>query len=156
MFLLFLLLESCLNNNTDKKYKGESPDHVAGAVDSITFVTFEKGYTVIWKNLTSQFVEDSSYFALKSRVTNNKMDFVKMILDSTETNAVACSYKLHLAKGDLAFIILHKLYNLPLFEIYESQLDVLKYDCPYPDGMFELLHKERKKIYENTRIFFNS
>lgn len=157
-YVLFLfMLASCSNNHQDNKLKLSSEEADSKIyVDSIALVTFEKFCTVKWNNQTSQFLEDSSFALLESQIEHNSTEFIDIITDLTETDAVACPYNQPLRTGDLAFIALNKLRNLPLFEIFETQLDVKYDDCCYSYGIFELLQKNRESVQRNTRAFFSS
>lgn len=123
-------------------------------VDSIVLIRFGKsGILFNWNNSTGRIVEDALFHALVLRFKTDKTYLIDQITNLSVTAAIACGREDKLLIGDLAFLIIDKINNLPFFEITNAQCDVFKKGCPYPIGYFDVIKKDRLRIKERVKQY---
>jgi len=96
-----------------------------------------------WDNCKYEIVKDKFWIELKKDYLLNKVKYIKLIEDTTNTDAYICGLRKNLVKGDIAFLIIDEVDNIPLFSVFDIQFDVFDNNCKYPNGLFSSLNKKR-------------
>jgi len=106
---------------------------------------------VNWSKEKSEIIKDSLYNETIS--SKKKKDFIflaRLITDISTSDISYCKTNKRLKKGDLAFILIDKVYGLPYYQITGMQCDYFENGCPYPVGLFEAINKDRNKTRDNV------
>lgn len=96
-----------------------------------------------WDNCKYEIVKDKFWIELKKDYLSNKVEYIELIEDTTNTDAYICGLRKNLVKGDIAFLIIDEVDNIPLFSVFDIQFDVFDNNCKYPNGLFSSLNKKR-------------
>ena len=147
--IIFFCLTSCTTNNHDPKTEDKNPQieskvSLSPSVDTFVLIKFDKNIMLNWDNKTGRIKEDSLFNKIISDFENNKYVLINKLADTSETKAMTCHK--NLVVGDLAFLIIDKVKQLPFFEITKVQCDHFTNECPYPEGYFEVIGRDRIKI----------
>ena len=118
--------------------------------DTIVYITIGEEIAINWDNQSSSIVEDSLYDSIMERIDSLRTSLVHKISDKETTTAVSCNKATPLAKGDIAFILINKIENIPYFEAYGVQWDSYSLDCKYHHGMLDYVELNRDVIQEKT------
>lgn len=119
--------------------------------DSIVVVSIPNIGILRWNNITSKIEKDDLYRDLLSHFEDNKLLLAEGINDVSPTQAIACGRKGKLLVGDLVFLLIMDITNMP--NPIHSQLDVYEMGCPYPVGYFEVITKDRLGISARVKAF---
>ena len=104
-------------------------------------------------NSKNQIIDDMLYRDLLKSFKNERGFIINQITDVTPTLATTCGKKNNLVIGDLAFLLIDKIENLPFFEISHVQCDVYNTACPYPSGYFNAIENHRVDIQHNVKTY---
>lgn len=143
--LLIMIILTCFTKTDIKKQSSinqiENGDVLISLNDSISFH---------WDNQKYKFVEDSLWKLLENDYQNLEPVLIDLILDTNESQAKICSIERNLYKGDLSFLVLDKINNLPYIDIFHTQWDSFDVDCNYPGGMLWYINKNRSEIKQSV------
>jgi hypothetical protein len=124
-------------------------------IKSIVLIRFEKSDILFnWDNSKSQIVEDALFRKIVYRFKSNEAYLADQITNLTQTPAIACG-KDKLVIGDLAFLMINKIKHLPFFKITNVQCDSFETGCPYPNGYFDVIRKDRIRIKERVKHYLS-
>jgi hypothetical protein len=153
-FITVLLLFSCTPEkkqakvDQDIKPRDIDSDFVINEVasDSIYLIKFGNGIQVNWNRNTHRIMRDSLLKSQLPYFKKNTEEIINQITNRTELPLFVCGTKNKLVIGDIAYIILQRLYDL-----YFVTGDVFAYQCPYPAGFFEAIDRDREGLQEKIR-----
>jgi len=117
--------------------------------DTIIHIKLEDGISFNWNNKTSQIVEDSLFRSIVSRFENIKLKLSDQITNLSITPARTCGLERNLYVGDLVFMIITRIQDIP--NPVQMQLDVFEMNCRYPAGFFEAIGYDRTGIRERVK-----
>lgn len=159
-FLTCIILFCSCSNGHSKFVKAKEPairSIKASKKESIILVSFsDKDVAFYWNISTGSIVEDSLFKKLK-RIYKRKRDYlIDQVSDTTRTTASVChDLKRKLLMGDMAYLLLDKMENLPFFEITHIQCDVIENDCPSPVNCMDS-GLDRPAIQKRIRHYLRS
>ena len=142
-FILSIIILGC----TQPKIKSIS-SNIDGQVlsfSAIHILLFDD-ISVTWNSSTNDFEKDIFYKKLQKDIHKYKFILTNMIADTTDVNVSVCRNKYKLFKGDVAYILLDKLIDLPKFKIFNMQFDVYDEKC-------KNLHYEFIDFIQKNRLF---
>jgi len=116
--------------------------------DSLVYIDLGENVIFQWNNNSSEILYDSLYQKIVDDFFYKQKYIITLILDTSITPAIICSYNKNLRVGDLVFLLLDNICDIPFFVIFKRQLD-FSYDCRYPLGLIETITFNRKLVYEN-------
>lgn len=106
--------------------------------------------SINWDNCNNDIIEDTYYAAAIVYYNESKCRMTEAIINSNVTSAKICNLDRNLFAGEVAFLFIDKLENLPYASIFQVQFDVLTIDCPYlygiPEGIYENRYSWSHKI----------
>lgn len=156
MIILIALLSSCSHKPKEEKapVKVSPPVSAKNLLkDSTVLIKFgDSDILFHWNNLSSKIVVDSLFENLKHNYKKKSGYLVDQITNVTATSASACN-KDKLVIGDMAFLIINEIDGLPFFEVTHVQCDVFENNCPYPEGYFNVIGRDRKGIREKVKHY---
>jgi len=121
--------------------------------DSLVLVELSEGTSINWSVRSSKIVHDR-YFSLAEKMFPlNKKILIDLIADSTETSVTACGIDRMLTRGELAFLLIDEIKNLPNRSIIDMQFDVLEWNCPYPLYYLDFINHNRVDIRKKVKLY---
>ncbi len=135
------LLYDTIDSLEYENYKLENFDYQVNR-DVILIEVINDKY-LNWDNCKYEIVKDKFWIELKKDYLLNKVKYIELIEDTNSTNAYICGLRKNLVKGDIAFLIIDEVDNIPFFSVFHVQWDVFNNNCKYPDGLFSSLNKKR-------------
>jgi hypothetical protein len=136
--------------------------NVANTQDNSNIILIEltKSVYINWDNASHTIVEDELFFELKKKPNSMLLECMR---DTTLTKAIICGVnslsneeQQVMKKGDLAFLVLDKIYDIPYYAVLEVQLDSFSCLCKHPDYLIYLLNKNRSDYVNKIRDFINN
>ena len=124
--------------------------------DSILLVKFFNNNVFYWDNKSSSIVHDTLYQNIVETFAENKMTYAALISDTTVLPARICSYDKNLVLGDLVFILINEIENVPFSEVFETEWDVHTFGCKYPLAMIESFHIRREMMRRQVESYLAS
>lgn len=103
-----------------------------------------------WSNDDFCIVKDNLFYETKEKINDLELCLLDGICDRKKTPALMCGMnyrrnnkKRNLKKGDLAFLMLDEIYNIPYYKVFDVELDSYDGLCKYPDFLIYVLDKNR-------------
>jgi hypothetical protein len=122
---------------------------ISSNIDNIVEIQIIDDIAIRWDNNTHLIIEDNLWSTIDSVYSNDKSLIINEILNVKLTPAKSCSIERNLYVGDIVFIIINKIENLPLINIINTQCDFFESGCPYPIGMFDAINIDRNEVKNN-------
>jgi len=94
-----------------------------------------------WDNNTCRIKEDKYFQNIVDHFQERKEYLAALFLDTTPSPAVVCGYDSNLIIGDLVFLLLDKIVDIPYFYVFHFQFGCFFNNCFYPLGLFNALKK---------------
>jgi hypothetical protein len=149
-----LILISCGNDQMNAgisptiKYNSEA---VVDRTDSNRIQLIDK-LSINWSPVDNDVRQDSLFTHIKANIQENREVLTGLISDTTLSIISACK-RGGLHKGDIAFMILDKIYHIPYFKVFGVQFDVIDAGCHYPVGLFDYLEANRGAAMERVTSY---
>lgn len=109
-----------------------------------------------WDNSTSEIVKDELWKKLKTNYYSYKRTLIKEVSNQKLTEAKVCYVEDKLTKGQMAFILLDQLDDIPYATVFKTQYCVFHLGCPYVDGLIESIASNRKASEQLMNYFFKN
>jgi hypothetical protein len=114
--------------------------------DTLLKIDVLPNMAIHWNNRSGKLMEDSLLQKINDQFPAYKLALANEIRNTAPTSARACPGNITVTTGDLAFLIIDKAQDIPLYDLTHFQLDVLQAGCLYPYGLFDVLDKHRSYI----------
>jgi len=124
------------------------------SIESVYTVQLKNGISFRWSNTKSMIIKDGLLDSTLQAYPNIKKQLVHQILDNTKVPAMVCTMDKNLRKGDLAFLLLLEIGDIPLLKVFQIQWDSYKYNCFYPSGLMKYISNNRKEAKEKLEQYF--
>ena len=121
--------------------------------DSILAIKINSEFWIHWNQNKYLIQNDSLLDSVKVHFDQIKEDLSYRISNLSNTHANACG-KRDLLMGDIVLILILDIGNIDNNHTIRTQLDVHDMGCPYPQGFFELVDKDREKISERVLLYY--
>ncbi|NOQ70893.1 MAG: hypothetical protein GQ574_02760 [Crocinitomix sp.] len=108
-----------------------------------------------WDNSTSQIIEDDLWDRLKGSYENNKRALIHLVNNKEPTQARVCNVHGEISKGQMAFIVLDQMEDIPYAQVFKFQYCVVDPSCPYIGGLIESIDSN-DKAYRQLMVFFKN
>lgn len=104
-----------------------------------------------WHNDSSKILQDSLFYELLEKYPqgNLREKIICSIGRITPTSATACNTDKKLVVGDLAYMLLEKIENLPRRKML-IELDIVEDNCFLPLGLFDAIDFRRENLKNKT------
>ncbi len=122
-------------------------------INSINLIEINSDIKFNWDNATSKIIKDKLWKKLKTSYQTHKKTLIQEVSNHKLTKAKVCKVKGYLTKGQMAFIILDQLEDIPYALIFKAQYCISYLDCPYIGGLIESI-KYNKNASEQLMHYF--
>jgi hypothetical protein len=109
-----------------------------------------------WNNTTSKIIKDNLWADTQSSYERNKVALIKMVRNKELTNAEICLVNEPITKGQMAFVVLDELEDIPYAMIFKSQYCVINPGCPYIGGLIQSINNNTEASNQLMDYFYNS
>lgn len=109
-----------------------------------------------WDNSTSEIVKDELWSTLKANYYKFKRTLINEVSNQKLTEAEVCYVEGKLTKGQMAFIALDQLEDIPYFTVFKMQYCVIHLGCPYADGLIESIVHNKKASKQLMKYFYKN
>lgn len=120
--------------------------------DSILAIQINNDFWIHWNQNSFSIQEDSLLDSVKAHFEETREDLSYRICNLGKTNAKAC--KRDLFMGDMVLLLIMKIGNIDNNHTIRKQFCVHDMGCPYPQGFFELVDKDRERIAERVLLYY--
>lgn len=122
--------------------------------NSVKLIEINSEIKFNWDNSTSKIVEDELWNNLKTLYQTHKRTLIKEVGNHEITSAKVCKVKDKLTKGQMAFIVLDQLEDIPYALVFRSQYCVKYIDCPYLGGLIESIENNQDASSQLMNYFY--
>lgn len=109
-----------------------------------------------WSNVSHEIVEDKLFLKIKKQFSQHYLSIVEDISNTTLTKAIECTSHRQLPIGDLAFLLIDKINNIPYFSVLGTQLDAFTNGCEYPKSLFDYLKFNRLEAKSKLKVYLEN
>jgi hypothetical protein len=145
-----------LKINTNKRVCAFSLDEAEDDTDSVLLIRLSDDISIHWNNKSQDIVNDALLSSIRASFTDIKQNLVDQILNTSVTPARICSTKRNLVVGDMAFLLIDKIKDVPFFQVFGIQCDFFERDCKYPYGMFDYMNNYREEAKSKLELYLTS
>lgn len=139
LFLLLFLYSCSLNTNKD------NTKNIVTESNGLIKVYFNNTRFILWNKINNKILEDSNYiFFLHDKSLHNNL--IQSICDTNNLKVQVCFKEKELKKGDIAYIMLDRIYKIPLFNVFNRQFDAYNLNCEYPIDLFNYIENNRLEV----------
>ncbi len=138
------MIDSLENENFRLKHENFNLENFYNQINrDVIFIEVINDKYLNWDNCKYEIVKDKFWIELKKDYLSNKVEYIELIEDTTNTDAYICGLRKNLVKGDIAFLIVDEVENIPYAYVFKTQWDVFYLNCKYPGGLFSSLNNNR-------------
>ena len=98
-----------------------------------------------WNNNTSKIKKDKYFQNIVDHFQEKKEYLVALFLDTTSTPAVVCGFDSNLVIGDLVFLLIEEIVDIPWASVFYFQLDCF-YGRPFASILIQNFHNKEFRI----------
>ena len=161
IFLLFVLIvlstacdqSSVREGRSDKSMGKNAAKTVKETLVKDTLIHITSKISIHWNANEKRIIKDSLSMHLRRHFDEYKFELVNAISETSSTHISACYKQNQIRKGDIAFMILEDIRNIPLSEVFQVQFDVYEANCRYPVGLFYHIEENRELVRKQTYEF---
>lgn len=113
--------------------------------DSTLLVNICEGVSVKWNLTNDHVILDDNLRLIKGNL-KLILEILEEVGDTTSMNLSVCSKDKILVKGDVAFLLLHYLNEIPMYSCTKIQFDFTPPNCFYAEGLLNYVHKNRQLL----------
>lgn len=112
----------------------------------IILVKIDNNLLLNWDNKTGNIVKDKLFNNISLNFKEHSSTIFVNLTNIKTTSAVSCGKNTNLVVGDICYLLIDEIKNLPTYEILNAQYDTFNDGCKYPVGLFDAIQKNREKI----------
>ncbi|MES2430944.1 MAG: hypothetical protein V4556_08405 [Bacteroidota bacterium] len=124
--------------------------------DSIILISIFRGVEIHWNKRTNSIEEDSLLKKITQQFQDYKIALADEIENTFKTKIYVCPDGEELMAGDIAYLIIDKIVQIPVLKIMGVQFDLYQNECPYPVSFFGFLKKQRAFVSKNVKDYLKS
>lgn len=107
------------------------------ANSSIQLIVLNGEIMLHWDNTKSEIVDDELWEKSKKLYSKNRRFLIQEVSNKERTKAEVCEVKGKLSKGQMAFIVLDQMEEIPYAMVFGYRYCLVYPNCPYIAGLVE-------------------
>jgi hypothetical protein len=163
VFLLFVTAVSLMackkssvrEERSDRSTEKNTERVVKDALVKDPLIEISTKMLVHWDAEEERIRQDSLFMHLSRNFEDYKFELINSISDTSSTRVSACYKQNQIRKGDIAFMVLSEVRDIPLFKVFRVQFDVYDVNCRYPEGLFDYIEENRELVKNQTYEFLS-